>query len=262
MTSKSENVSVENETLRLLTRSKQPPPDAVPIGQPANIPSLIVPSLPSESEERKERRRQEAEIVRDMERRRVDASRAYAFATSGVPERHREASPIACAPEHAWTQTRGSLRDRLGSGMMVALLGSRGGGKTQLASDLIRIACLRDSSAHYVRVVDFFLAIKAAFAKNAMHSELDVVTDFYNYELLAVDEVGLRGETPFEDLQLGLMLDHRYGGHGCGQVRDTILISNQSPATFKAAVGESVADRLRETGGIIECTWPSFRGES
>jgi hypothetical protein len=43
-------------------------------------------------------------------------------------------------------------------------------------------------------------------------------------------------------------------------MRDTIMISNETPEKMLAQVGPSIEDRMRECGGIIECNWPSFRG--
>jgi hypothetical protein len=41
-----------------------------------------------------------------------------------------------------------------------------------------------------------------------------------------------------------------------------VLISNQDLKTFVSSVGESVADRLNEDGGILMCNWRSLRAEA
>ena len=50
------------------------------------------------------------------------------------------------------------------------------------------------------------------------------------------------------------MIYKRYGA-----MKDTILISNQTPDVFQKAIGSSILSRLQETGAIIQCDWPSFR---
>jgi hypothetical protein len=41
----------------------------------------------------------------------------------------------------------------------------------------------------------------------------------------------------------------------------TIIIANAKPDALVASLGESIADRMRETGGIIEITGKSHRGK-
>lgn len=101
----------------------------------------------------------------------------------------------------------------------------------------------------------FFLALRATYSKDVPDTEGDVLSAFVAIRLLVIDEVGVRGEKPFEDRMLTTLIDERYD-----RKRDTVLISNQTAADFRAVLGESIVDRLRETGGIIECNWRSFRG--
>ena len=85
-------------------------------------------------------------------------------------------------------------------------------------------------------------------------SEAAQFDKFTGPNLLVIDELAVRGETPYEDRVLTHILDSRYDAK-----RDTILISNQEPQNFTAIIGDSIRDRMHETGGIIECTWDSFR---
>jgi len=50
------------------------------------------------------------------------------------------------------------------------------------------------------------------------------------------------------------LLNRRYN-----DLKDTILIANKSKAEFQDYIGPSLASRMNETGGIVECNWPSFR---
>ena len=69
-----------------------------------------------------------------------------------------------------------------------------------------------------------------------------------------LDELQERGETPWEDRLLTHVIDRRYAAE-----KDTLLITNHSKEKFLESIGESVASRLVETGGIVNCSWASYR---
>lgn len=138
-------------------------------------------------------------------------------------------------------------------GAIMALIGNRGTGKTQIAVEALRHACLALYTCKYTRAFDIFLSVRAAMKSQAT-SEADAMRELLQAEVLVIDEMQERGETPFEDRLLVNLLDRRYGN-----MTDTILIANQTPEEFTAALGPSITDRIRETGGLIECTWESFR---
>lgn len=180
---------------------------------------------------------------------------------SNVPERHRRALDAWAAGrskpgEPEWVVTREILRSRLGVGVLIALLGGRGLGKTQLAVDAVRAACQRGLAAYYVTALDVFRELNASFGSEST-KELAIVARFVQYNLLVIDELGVRRFTPAEAVSLTDLIDKRYG-----RMRDTILISNETVEAFTDSVGLSVCDRLIESGGLIECTWPSFRGKT
>jgi DNA replication protein DnaC len=88
----------------------------------------------------------------------------------------------------------------------------------------------------------------------ATEARIDVVNRHRIPDLLVIDEFQERGETAFENRMLNHLLDLRYG-----DLTDTLLIANLEPEELVESVGESITERLREAGGIIECNWPSFR---
>ncbi len=142
---------------------------------------------------------------------------------------------------------------------MVALLGDRGVGKTQLAVDLIRHVCDAGRPARYTTAVPLLLAFRAE-----AQDVLGVLADYTAPSLLVVDELGVRKHSKFEDDILTTLLDQRYGG-----LTDTLLLSNEQPDTFIEAIGRSVEERLEERGkhlfprGIAVCTmgagWENMR---
>lgn len=176
-----------------------------------------------------------------------------AWRCGGIPKRHRERPKID--QESPWTEKLVMLQTCLGSGFLVALLGIRGTGKTQMAAELIRFHIWTADNKHclYTRAADIFIAIREAYQPNGP-GEQDQIQRFVEPRLLVIDEVNIRGNSAWEDSLLASLIDKRYG-----DTTDTLLISNQLETDFRETIGESVYSRLIETGGIVECKWDSFR---
>jgi DNA replication protein DnaC len=168
---------------------------------------------------------------------------------SGVRARHRSGVKSKSAQ---WSECFASLSKRIGYGMIVALIGLRGTGKSQLAVELIRASCHDCQQALYTTAMDIFIDLRDAYKLH--ESERAVLLRFQRPSLLVIDEAQERGETPWEDRMLTALLDYRYS-----QKRDTILISNLKRADFEASMGASIVSRMAEAGGIVECNWQSFR---
>lgn len=173
---------------------------------------------------------------------------------SKVPKLHSNA-PLRTELEWAkvMEHCRSTVTRKEKRGSIIALIGNRGTGKTQIGVESIRHACLALYTCAYRRAFDIFLATRAAM-KSQHTNESEVMRELLDVGLLVIDEMQERGETPFEDRLLVYLLDKRYGN-----MTDTILIANQTPGEFTAALGPSITDRIRESGGIIECAWESFR---
>lgn len=170
---------------------------------------------------------------------------------AGIPKRHDHAIPEADTP---WNVKRADCVKRMGSGFMVALTGKQGTGKTQLAAALIYEAASRLWTCRFACAMDFFIDLKASFGDDAESREAAVVARYANPKLLVLDEMDERSESAWENRLLFHMLNKRYNS-----MVDTVLISRRSKDEFLQSVGTSIQSRLQETGGIIECTWPSFR---
>ncbi len=177
---------------------------------------------------------------------------ATLWAKSAIPERHRKREPNTVAVE-AWTDARQQVGMKLGGGFLIGLIGKRGTGKTQIAADVGLAACKKLWPVRYASAMRFFLEIRATYTKQN-ESELEVIERFTQPRLLILDEIQVRAETDFEDRMLTHLIDERYGA-----MRDTILIANLLPEQFKESVGESIWDRLKECGGLMECDWGSWR---
>ncbi len=180
---------------------------------------------------------------------------------SNIPKRHQRAQEIindASSPA-AWLKTRDRVISKIGEGFLIALLGTRGPGKTQIAEQAIRYCChqLGDKAARpclYVRAMDIFVDLRATYKEGSTETERSVIEKFCSPQLLVIDECQERGETAFEDRMFNYIIDRRYG-----DMTDTIAIANLTEKAFRESAGASIVSRLIETGEIIECTWESFR---
>lgn len=191
--------------------------------------------------ERNEARRQEAEALDSLRRR---------FSRARIPARHADRQ-LDGAPE--WEATLAGIQAKLGTGFLIALLGIRGAGKTQLAVEAIRSQVEGGREGRYVKAMDLIIRFREAFRKDGP-SEKAVLEEFLNPDILVVDAMEERGETPFEDRMISHLIDLRYDA-----MLDTILISNQTKEAFAKSIGDSAVSRIIETGTAIECTWESFR---
>jgi len=174
------------------------------------------------------------------------------IAESKVPK--RQLANLDLDRSGAWGQKHQKIGSMLGTGFIVALIGHRGNGKTQMAVELIRRCAQDGKRSLYATATEFFMDIKATYRQDAKESERNVIQRYGQPALLVLDEIGKRGETDWEDRLLFELVDRRYR-----DVKDTLLLSNQEGAQFEAAVGAAITSRLNETGGIVECDWESFR---
>lgn len=170
-----------------------------------------------------------------------------------VPKRHA-AFHSDKSKSADWTAKLDALKAMIGTGCIVALYGTRGGGKTQLAVELIRAVCWRDESALYRRVMDFFVDIKSTFGQKSPETEADIIARYSMPRLLVLDEAHEKGGGPWENSLMNLLIDKRYGDR-----KDTIIIANLDKPELELALGSSVISRINETGGLIDCNWGSFR---
>lgn len=171
----------------------------------------------------------------------------------GAPVRHADSTP---QPTGEWGQKLNVIRGQLGArkGLLISLVGGRGNGKTQLAVELMKDRTAKGKSALFTTAIQFFMAIKATYKADSKESEDDVLHRFHRPSLLVIDEIGKRGQTDWENNLLFELLNSRYN-----DMRDTVLIDNRTKPEFIEAIGPSLASRMNEGGGIIECNWKSFR---
>jgi len=137
---------------------------------------------------------------------------------------------------------------------MVALVGPRGDGKSEMAAALVRAFCLRGRWAVFSEAGDYFLELDHAREMES-RSALLVEADYLKPDVLVLDAMEERATTEAKDRMLTRLIRKRHDA-----LKRTLMVSNETPDQFKARVGETIADRIHDGGGVIECDWPSLRG--
>lgn len=180
---------------------------------------------------------------------------------AGFPIRHLRVDP---APdESAWSCLVASLFSTIGDGVLFAVVGPRGTGKTQAAVSAAKAVERRyddhlgvstEARTRYTTAVELFMAIKETYGENAQRSERAAVDAFVKPMLLIIDEVQERAGTEWEQRLLAAIVDRRYAA-----MKDTILVGNLKPDDVQRELGTSICSRAQETGGIYVADWPSFR---
>lgn len=208
-------------------------------------------SMANMTPEVKERRKQDCE---DFERRQRHMKIDELRIESNAPARHW-GEHVKRGEQCKWTAMEKLIKGRLGQGIMIALIGERGNGKTQLGVELIRTNVHHLKSARFCTAAGFYMELKHAY-KSSDESEKDVIDRFARYSLLVIDEIGKRSENDWENRLLYELLNRRYNS-----LKDTVLISNHGERELRDAIGPSLASRMNESGGLIECDWNSYRPE-
>lgn len=197
------------------------------------------------------------EALKQAEERQTALRVMDAASDARIPKRQAvNAHPFAANPERGTWDFIGTNVARLATtGFLVALIGPRGTGKTQMAAELVRLftADKNYGPSLHCAVMEIYLAVRGAM-KTGSKTEAEALATYITPRFLVIDEIQERGESPWEDRLLTYIIDKRYGG-----MKDTLLIGNLRPADLLASLGASIKSRLDETGGTIEATWGSFR---
>jgi len=171
-----------------------------------------------------------------------------------IPKRYRERFKFDQG-EGRWRDVGKAIYRKVGTGFTMALIGKSGVGKTQLAANVIFNICNHQKlTCRFACTMDFFLDLKASFKPQSADSAREVIEGYCAPRFLVMDEYDKRGETYWEDQTLSYLFDRRYAA-----MKDTLIISNQTPEDFQQSIGLPVVSRMNESGGIIVCDWPSFR---
>lgn len=221
---------------------------------------------PSCERERDAERSKEALAQADAERRVAKEARAAGRAaevlsTSKLPKRFIGRTFDTYVAET--NEQRGALTtcrefaehfsEHLESGHGLLLTGQKGCGKTHLAGAIMQHIMPRYTSL-YTTVPELVRAVRDTWRRDSKHSTSAVIDAMRALDLFVLDEVGMQTGTDGEQVILYDVLDGRY--RDC---KPTILLTNLDAVAMKAAIGDRLFDRLRETSRRVLFDWDSYR---
>lgn len=194
---------------------------------------------------------------------RSDVARWARAKDSGIPFRFRGAT---LARWEATTQLQEAAKSLvcgwcdeltqsgLGAGAGITFSGPPGVGKTHMAVGMLLEVLVRtDLSVGYVQWPAMLGELKAsAAARNDEAARL--VECMKGYDVVVLDELGVRLGTDFDMAMLFDVVDHRYR-----EMLPTIICTNVPLDQAAIAIGERVADRLMQMNDPVNLAGPSWR---
>ena len=172
---------------------------------------------------------------------------------AGIGARHAQQVPNK---HQGWSRALNQVTGKLGNaGVLIALIGPRGTGKTQLAAYAIRFMIEGGGTGRYITARALGQSVKDTYGHRD-RSEGQAIREMVRPDILVIDELHERLASAWEAGLLVHVVDERYRA-----AKDTLLIGNELRAAFLRNVGPSIADRMTEGGGVIEMDWQSFRGK-
>jgi DNA replication protein DnaC len=196
----------------------------------------------------------DAEIKRQEEEQ-EQRERIERYKRSGVPERYYNESldtyKITNEMQKAAARAIGEfLREiKCGAFRTLVLIGSAGTGKTHLACGVVR-----EYGGKYATAPDIVEVIRRAKSFSADQTEQQIIDSYSHKSLLIIDEIGRGIAATDEKYMLYQIINARYNTR-----KPTVLISNFTKADFLQYIGVAAADRLVESGDIVEMNGESFR---
>lgn len=195
------------------------------------------------------------EEVRQKEAKQEAAERLERYKKSGVPERYYNESldtyQVTNEMQKTAAQAIGEfLREiKCGAFRTLVLIGTAGTGKTHLACGTVR-----EYGGKYATAPDIVEEIRRAKSFSADQTEKQIIDHYSHVKLLVVDEIGRGIAATDEKYMLYQIINARYNTR-----KSTVLISNFTKADFLKYIGVAAADRLVESGEIVEMNGESFR---
>ena len=183
---------------------------------------------------------------------------------SGIPERYRSAVPASIQPlspsskalARAVAAYTSDIPARFEEGAGLTLLGPPGLGKTVALTAVVNVASRGRRGSIYAVWPDVIAEVKAGFGGLKDDPRRQAIERLRDARFLALDELGVKGQSDFGHGELFGLIDYRYR-----QQLPTLVAANATPANFSALVGERIADRLKEMGPQLVLAGDSQRGK-
>jgi DNA replication protein DnaC len=179
-----------------------------------------------------------------------------ALAECGVAERHMSITSWEALLKSATGRYKSAVEKSRVTldkpGTILGLIGGRGTGKTQIASVATLECCRTGKRARIIKNVLLIADLKKRFGTASGDS--DWLREWRQPNLLVLDEFSLALDTQWSRSMLCTLIDSRYD-----TMKNTVLIANLTEAEWDEQIDPSIRDRCNEGGGVILCSWPSFR---
>ncbi|MBO4728153.1 MAG: ATP-binding protein [Spirochaetaceae bacterium] len=195
------------------------------------------------------------EEVRQKEAKQAEHDRIERYKRSGVPERYWTESLDTYQVTNKMQETAARaigefLREiKCGAFRTLVLIGSAGTGKTHLACGAVR-----EYGGKFANAPDIVEEIRRAKSFSADQTEKQIIDSYSHKSLLVIDEIGRGIAATDEKYMLYQIINARYNTR-----KPTVLISNFTKADFLKYIGVAAADRLVESGDIVEMNGESYR---
>lgn len=195
--------------------------------------------------------------IEQREREQAARDKITRYQKSGVPERYfnesldtyKAANAMQTAAAKAATKFLHAVK--CGDFKSLVLIGAAGTGKTHLAC-----AIIREAGGKYRTAPDIVEEMRRAKSFTANETEAEIIDYYGHVSLLVIDEIGRGIAATDEKYMLYQILNARYNTR-----KPTVLISNHKKPDFLQYIGVAAADRLVESGEVLEMNGESYRRE-
>ena len=217
--------------------------------QPRSVPSESSPSLPSKTSSPS----LSIALPEQAEARQRRYEREEVWDKANMPARHRAriVAGVELNIDHAAQAWQTAM-----DGGLLALVGTRGSGKTQLAVGLAHAWVMGGrGSAWYTRADDMFDSMRREFDEDGKQGK--AMAKLVRTGLLIIDELADRVDSAFETRELNRLIDKRYASQ-----LPTVMIANLTAADFAKSIGASATSRMQECGRILVMDGQSYRSRA
>ncbi len=142
------------------------------------------------------------------------------------------------------------------SGKGLFFKGIAGTGKTHLAVSITKTVMAQGYSARYYTLSQLLSGIRACYGQAATQTEDEFYEQMVDYDLLVIDEIGVKTISGDEFNTLYRVIDERYMECKC-----TILAANTEKTDAETLLTDRIIDRLNETSLTVVFNWDSYRGK-
>ncbi|MGA7591345.1 MAG: ATP-binding protein [Candidatus Sulfotelmatobacter sp.] len=144
------------------------------------------------------------------------------------------------------------------AGRCLVFCGKVGTGKTLLASVIASTLILAERQVFYATAKELILWIRSAWLKDSEEDEGKILRRIQKFDLLILDEIGVRSGGDADVQVLTDVIDRRYR-----EIRPTLVVSNYSMEDMGKFLDDRGVDRLKENGGKVAIfNWETHRPQS